>query len=275
MCLKPEYVVKNNNEDYYKLPFTLMYQSKEFSSYLQYYRKTIAASKCQDTVKVKLCDSSEFLKEVLDKDFINLIMLPLYYSSDVKGVAVPKVTVKHEIAKNDFFPTLLTNKIADAYYTGPILLPIKNAYSLYGRSMNDLCIVHKDHYVNAGLVTWVSEDDDDDDDDDDEMLLDDKQWCDTTGGTIELKMKHIATQRTLKEMMRLAGDLTAKSLTMGKLVGSVHVYGINATYASGVTLLKLSINFQESEICSLCSIDKVSMHVALNWLLHSISEPKS
>ena len=97
--------------------------------------------------------------------------------------------------------------------------------------------------------------------------------CDTKGGTIELKIKYIATQQTLKEMMSFAGDLTARSLQMGRLVRKVNVYGINATYSSGVTLLKLSIDFPQRKICSVCSDDRVTMHDGLNWLLQSVSEP--
>jgi len=87
-------------------------------------------------------------------------------------------------------------------------------------------------------VCWVvtQEDEVEDNDCDVEMLLDGEEWC---GDTIELELKHIATQQTLKEMICLAGDLTARSVTMGSLVRNAHVYGINTTYSSSVTLLKL------------------------------------
>ena len=59
--------------------------------------------------------------------------------------------MNNEVAKSVFFTILLiSNKITDVFRTGPLPLPIDNAYSLYGRSVNDLCIVHKNHYMCAG-----------------------------------------------------------------------------------------------------------------------------
>ena len=273
----PQYSVKSDNKDYFKLPFAEMYKSKDFCSYMLLYPKTIGASKCGDKVKYNPCLAKELLhhnkrKIILDEDFVKLITSPLHYTPSIKGVPkFPIVPVRFEIAKNEFFCTLLSNKIADAFHTGPLPLLPKNPYTLYGRSVNDLCIVHKEHYMQGGLITW--QDEDKGEDDDDVEMLDGESWCDTKGGTIELKMKYTATQQTLKEMMSLAGDLTARSLQMGSLVRHVIVYGINATYSSGATLLKLSIDFPQMKICSVCSDDRVRMHIALNWLLQSISEP--
>jgi len=105
--------------------------------------------------------------------------------------------------------------------------------------------------MQGGLITWQNEDEGEDDDD--VEMSDGEKWYDTKGGTIELKMKYTANQQTLQDMMSFAGDLTARSLQMGSLVRHVNVYGINATYSSGVTLLKLSIDFPQRKICSVCS----------------------
>ena len=103
---------------------------------------------------------------------------------------------------------------------------------------------------------WVvtKEDEVEDNDCDVEMLLGGEEWC---GDTIELELKHIATQQTLKEMICFTGNLIARSLTMGSLVRNVHLYGINS---SGATFLKLCINFPRSEICLVCSVDRVAMY---------------
>ena len=99
-------------------------------------------------------------------------------------------------------------------------------YSCYGRSRNDVSIIHRKNFVTAGLLTWNGEV---------EELQDPDAWWDVRGGTIELKLDHDALQQTLKEMMCLAGDLTAKALSMGKVVDTVCIYKVQCTNIYQVT----------------------------------------
>jgi len=69
----------------------------------------------------------------LDKDFVQLIMSPLYFTSDIKGVPFDKVMVKPEIARNQFLACHLAKKISGQYR---LELPIKNKYSKYDNKVS-------------------------------------------------------------------------------------------------------------------------------------------
>ena len=108
MSFMPQYSVKSDKKEYYKFPFARMYKSKEFCSYMLLYRKTDAASKCEDKVKYKPCLAKELLhddnKMILDEDFVKMITSPLHYLPSITGATkFPLVPVKYEITKNDFF----------------------------------------------------------------------------------------------------------------------------------------------------------------------------
>jgi len=265
----PKYFVKDDPKDYLDKPFTLMYESQKFCTYQKYYEKTVSASKCSIDIPMIYRTGSELLKvepvEILDKDVVRLVSSPLYYSS-VTGIPFPKkILVKPEIARNQYFSEVIYETIKDDYHLGPIDIPVlnKNMYSYYGRSRNDVSIIHKDNFLTAGLLTWNTEDD--------ELHDPDAQW-DVRGGTIELKLDHDALQQTMKEMMCLAGDLTAKALLMGKILDRVYIYGINAKYnqPAYTRLLILSINFPENKADSQYSVGGVSIHQGLNWLLNKL-----
>lgn len=261
--------------------YQTMFLSEKFCSYLKVYGETKQASRCKEVVSMTPVKSDVLINEVCNQKVIIPEMLvrramqPLYFYGhilELSGDYVPKVTtdfapeITPELAKTEFFTKVLQCVLENTYKIGHIALPdgYKHPYSIYGRSKNDLCIIHKQNYTSAGVINLedkISEDDEEEELDSHEI------------GYEEFKNPNTyATQQTIKEMMRASGDLTAKVLIEGKEVDVVIIYGLAASHTTKFAkLLQLKIDFNENTAVSFCSTDLVNMNIALNWLLNAIA----
>ena len=150
-------------------------------------------------------------------------MEPLYFyghifeldEHDLPKVATdfsPKVTP--ELARTEFFTNTLQSVIGNTYKIGYIKFQgrYKHPYSIYGRSQNDLYIMHKNNYTSAGVVN-LKDNISEEEEEEEELEI----GYETKGRTVEFKnSKTYAVQQTIKEMLRASGDLTAKVLIEGK-----------------------------------------------------------
>lgn len=288
----PNHVVRKSPEVDNGIPYQTMFEADNLCTYLRSYKTTKPASNCKEYIKLILQPSEKFvhktilLKDIIDNDIIQGAVQPLYsqptYTHKVFKDAIkymPPVKVIGEVQKNQYFESVIDHLIGDEFIVGHIKFPEaykhnNTAYSTYGRSLNDLCIMHKENYnialhkesYNISCVTFSSDDTGDDDDD-----LDDAHVSYGRSGTVEFKLKEYAIQQTIKEMLRNAGDLTAKILMEGRIVQEITIYGMAACYNTGLgKLLKLIIDFNANKSKAFCSGDVVTIPTGFNWLLKSI-----
>jgi len=160
--------------------------------------------------------------------------------------------------KNEFFFHTMSHLLPSFFCLGRIDIPQKNSYSKYGKSRQDLCVIHEKYTTpTAALLSWVEPADEE---------------VDASAGIFEYKNKGYAEQQGLKEMMCAAGNLVAKVLSTGKRPVIVTIYGMAADYATKKgKLLRLDINFHDNIALSYCSDGIISVSKGVNWMLNGIS----
>jgi len=92
--------------------------------------------------------------------------------------------------------------IKDAYNVECNELPklYRNSYSEYGKSINDLCVIHKENYKLAAVVSWSSDEEGSEIEDDG-----DENEYDGISESLEFKNYSYTTQQAVKEMLKNAG----------------------------------------------------------------------
>ena len=166
---------------------------------------------------------------------------------------------------DDFFQLPLYNEDVNSlsyllpsfFYCSRISVPLKNSYSIYGKSRQDLCVFHERYTTTAGLLSWVDPQDEE---------------IDAKAGVLEHKNKGYAEQQALKEMMCVAGNLTANVLSIGKRPVNVTIYGMAADYTTKKgKVLRLEVDFNNNQAHSYCSDGIINVGKGLNWMLNMIS----
>ena len=162
----------------------------------------------------------EIIKMALEPNFVHHGLLRIFCTTDPKlsfehCIERSLVTLNHEVPRAKAFMEAIRESLKDEFTFRRIRLPKKfrKPYSEFGRSINDLCIVHKTFYkqegkVIAGVIAANEENSIEVLDKNnivfDEILI--------KGGVIEFKNKKYALDKTIKEMFKCAGDLVAKTL---------------------------------------------------------------
>ena len=136
-----------------------------------------------------------------------------------------------KMSKNKYFVHSVSFLLPKFFCLGPISVPLKRAYSKYGKSRQNLCVFHKDYFSpKAAVLSWVEPPATD------SAALhfysgDSGEVDDATFGIFEFKNKGYAEQQAIKEMMCAVGNLTA-ILSIGRRPGNVIIYGMAADYAT-------------------------------------------
>jgi len=191
--------------------------------------------------------------------------------------ALAEFDIKHETVRNRIFLSFYANSsLADDFSFGRINIgkPRGKCYSEFGTSKNDVVIVHKKHYKKercaaAGLVYSMA---------DPEYKQDGEEYDNNvdnftaSGGIIEFKNAQFNIDQTIKEMMKSAGDLTAKVLQEGAVVDYIIMYGLAANFKEGsAKLVSLQLDFVQQKAIAVTSDTPVEMQHAMNWLLMNIN----
>ena len=291
-----------------------MYRSSTMISYLKVYQETMQASDNRHPIEVdkKMFYSSvllelnpnpvvylneEVMRQALQCSFIHVgvfnSLWNKYTSKNMSGTNFYKeainraVNIKYEVPRTKGFMEVFTmTELRDQFNFGHIELPndFKKAYSVFGRSLNDVCIIHKTYYkqhgqVTGGVVLGLEEEHNSEDIDSDRIMtigtFDNN--CSTGGvctnaGILEFKMEKYNTDRTIKEMLRSAGDLVAKALYEGEKVNQAIMYGLAFNYYTEKAMLIIMIlDFTKNTSNVIVSSQPVSLISALNWLLNCIT----
>ena len=266
----PTHHIEDNDGRIKKVLFNKMFTSDNFHSYLRYHKETQSARSCKEMIKLTYCEAEDLLDEthgqrnVIPDNYINIAMGLNIPEVDLGSDTIPPMVVKEEVTRNKYFNHVVATAIGDTYNFGHIELPedyFKKPYSKYGRSLNDVCVTHKDSFMimqtNKDGNVCVGYDRD--------------QTASSRSGTLEFKNEEYAEQQTIKEMVRNAGDLTAMVLLRGDLAKEIIIYGLAVNYDTGFAkLLKLIIDFNKNKAQTICSSQSVDMITGFNWLLNSI-----
>ena len=260
-----------------RINYLRMFESKKFISYLRVYNNTKQASKCKEIQPMEYCVPQDLLGNIPYKDIVDstlvkavlgpLVMIPHEFTNNL--FEAPLMDVTAEISRNHFFVHIMRSTLDNDYVIGQIELPspFKNPYSEYGRSISDFCVINKKNKHAVAVVSWSTELCDEGN-----MIDEDEYLYDGVGGTVEFKNQDYATQQAAKEMLRSAGDLTAKLLLDGCQVSQVIIFGMAANYQTSMgNLLKLIIDFKNSKSEVICAYDAIPIEIGINWLLKSIS----
>ena len=262
VSFSPEHTTKDpphKEMEYY----ARLYSSKTSQSFIRIFTDTVAASKCKDHIKIDYLLLDKMLNEINDVQFVNdrsvdLALGPLKVYNLSAGDSFFHITLTHEEVKNEFFFHTMSHLLPSFFCLGRIDIPQKNSYSKYGKSRQDLCVIHEKYTTpTAALLSWVEPADEE---------------VDASAGIFEYKNKGYAEQQGLKEMMCAAGNLVAKVLSTGKRPVIVTIYGMAADYATKKgKLLRLDINFHDNIALSYCSDGIISVSKGVNWMLNGIS----
>ena len=263
-----------------KVFFRGMFISDNFRTYMRCYdENTQSARSCKEMIKFTHCRVEDLLDEthgqqnVIDDIYFRIAMNRLNIPKvDLGSDTIPPMVVKNEVTRNKYFTHVVATAIGDTYNCGHIELPhgFRNAYSKYGRSLNDVCgvcVTHKDSFkcARAGMWSLIMQEYKDGK----VCFGDDRDQ--TERGTFEYDYEEYAEQQTIKEMMRNAGDLTAMVLLQGDLAKEIIINGLAVNYPTGFAkLLKLIIDFNKNKAQTICSSEPVDMVEGFNWLLNSI-----
>ena len=180
-----------------------------------------------------------------------------------------QMKVQDENVKNKFFAHSVSFFLPKCFRLGPITVPVKKAYSKYGKSRQDLCVFHEKYLSpKAAVLSWVKPPSTDTE----ALHFIRGETNDATFDVFEFKNKGYAEQQAAKEMMCAAGNLTAKVLSIGSRPGNVIVYGIAADYHTKEgKLLVLQIDFCNNTAHTYCSDSVTSIWDGFNWMLSGIS----
>lgn len=183
-------------------------------------------------------------EDILDKLLIQKALTPYATLAEAMQNELPLMEIKAEIVRNEYLAFLL-KRVGDMYKIGNIELPsgFTGSYSEYGKSINDLCIIHKTLYKYAAVISCPNE----------QLHSEENKWYDrnedemydATCESVECKVRHHAKQQAAKEM-KSAVDLLAMALLEGVLVNEILVYGMAINYEDKMAnLLKLRLDFQK------------------------------
>ena len=139
--------------------------------------------------------------------------------------------IQDETIRTAMFKEGLRVLLEDTDFTVGISVPLpgylNGSYSLYGTSINDICIARKEFYSKEELsaaIVHLSDDRQDDNatqDDTDDVSLNDTDV-----------LFDYAVDQTAKEMIKGAVDILAKGLSEGLVVNYVLVYGLAVNYST-------------------------------------------
>ena len=278
-------------------PYQLLHHSNTESFFLKVYENTVKASDKSIEIPVKLTEMrhTEHLlkipkvdniyvhKEIemaLEPKFVHHGLLRILCTTDPKlslehCIERSLVTVNYEVPRGKAFMEAIRASVKDEFILGRIKLPEKfrKPYCKFGRSINDLCIVHKTFYKQEGKVTAgviVANEDNSIEvlDKNNDIVFDGLL---IKGGVIEFKNKKYVLSQTIKEMLKCAGDLLAKTLIQGSMVDHTTVFGLALNLDSKRCLLvTMYVDFIKEKTTVIHSDEAVHVYVGLNWLLNCI-----
>ena len=258
---------EEKQQDYVKL-----YSSRSFRSYIKVHERTIASSKCKNVVDIKYIQTEKMLDNVqnhyLSEHVVDYAMGPLrVYNPDAGDFLQMKV--QDENVKNKFFAHFVSFCLPKCFRLGLLTVPVKKAYSKYGKSRQDMCVFHENYLSpKAAVLSWVEPPSTDTE----ALHFSCGEANDATFDVFDFKNKGYAEQQAAKEMMCAAGNLTAKVLSIGSRPGNVIIYGIAGDYDTKEgKLLVLQIDFCNNTAHTYCSDSVTSICDGFNWMLSGIS----
>ena len=283
--------------------YQLMFQSPTFCSHLRVYNETKQASQkgmipltkvkssARDLLSIDTNQVSyigeEVMRDALEPRFVHVGKARSSFSL-LSEKDEDTIKINHEVIRTRaFFNFFSTSKLKKEFVFGHIRLPPQckgKPYSLYGHSLNDLCIINKTKYksgnqITGGVMMALNENPmkEEDSEDDEEIRMYDKSIIGRSSSSarvLEFKRERFDVDQTAKEMLKSCGDLVAKVLLEGNQVIEVNMYGLAVNYSTETALLvALYLNFIKCEANLVHSHDHepVVMCQAMNWLLNCIT----
>ena len=280
-----------------------LHSSSTMNSYLKVYTnvKQASTSKCKLHIW-KVCPANELLKAAIDTTvYIDQLTMKKALESrfvhlgdavlegkhiTISDLEIESIEVNYETLRTRAFVKRISQhleKHKHQFSIEPIRLPkrLRKAYSEYGQSINDCCIIHRTSYkgstqVAAGVITGLNSTQPFEDGK--ETIKEGKKTNDrlfegvfTSVGVIEFKRVKYDTEQTIKEMLKASGDLIAKVLIEGNKVDRAIVYGLAANYQNkNAILVVLLLDFVNCKSYTFMSSEPVNMCDALNWQLSCI-----
>ena len=274
------------------------------NSYLKVYTnvKQASTSKCKVHIW-KVCPANEILKAAIDTTvyidhltmkkaleprFVHLGDAVLEGTHiTISDLEVESIEVNYKTLQTKAFVKRISQHLVKhkyQYSIEPIRLPkrLRKAYSEYGRSINDCCIIYRTSYrgttqVAAGVITGLNSTQLFEDTK--ETIKEGKKTNDrlfegvfTSVGIIEFKRVKFDTEQTIKDMLKAGGDLIAKVLIEGNKVDRAIIYGLAANYQhKNAILVVLLLDFVSCNSYTFMSSEPVNMCDAINWQLNCIS----
>ena len=137
----------------------------------------------------------------------------------------------------------------------------------YGRSRNDLCVIHKHFFNTQTLKLGVAVPGTSSSDSCYQAI----QSGNATAGVLEFKNNVYAIDQTIAEMMKTLGDCTLVVLADGYHVNEVIIAGLSVYYSTEkAKYVKVSVNFVEATSHVIVSTDSVGFCNAINAMFYAI-----
>ena len=280
--------------------FLKMHTCKSVCTYMRIHRLTVGASDGTCNVSYEERDLHQMLQNVpcdskylTQSHVLNIFRRPYLVQDGIKELLKEFKPVTEADSES---PTLermqldgtfdvveeevmnsLTNiglKIAlnEHFNVGKVVLPnqYKKNYSLFGRSVNDSCLYHKELFYSAnlakltvGIIGNATEE---------ERNQLSQLHSHIGGGVIEYKIDYFAVSQTIKEMICTSGKLLAKVLLNGGQVCIINMYGLAFSYDfMQARLVHLKIDLEKNCSQVLVSDKAADLCPAMMWLLNSIA----
>lgn len=313
---KPTRIMMIQSEEILTFPgYQLLFAAPKLNLYLKVHENTKPASKhdvidtnanmvkCAPLQLLSItAEPVSYVQEEMVRDALNPVFFHAgkFYSQflpDGNGTKGKRgMKINHEVIRTKaFIEFFLESELSHQFTFGHVTLPsehVKYPYSMYGRSLNDVCIMHTTQYKSCnkaagGIIIGLIEKDNEDrkDNNGNSKCGEEKERimsCDdiinnefsASLGVLEFKQKRFAVEQTVKEMLKSAGDLVAKVLTEGDILSQVNMYGLAVNYhTESALLVVLHLDFLQSKARILFSDDDnpVDMCRAMNWLLNAIT----
>ena len=299
---KPSRIKIGHKEEVPRFPgYQLLFAAPDCNLFLKTFEETRQASKDQEIhIPMVKCNPVELLRINADlipyvqEEMIRDALSPIFYhagrfhskvlnnGNSKKGTAIK---INHEVIRTKaFLNFFLESELTDQFTFGHVALPskhVKYPYSIYGRSLNDICVMHTNttHYKSSnkaagGIVIGKGNENSKFCEEKERIMDFDDEEFSTSLGVFEFKQKRFAVQQISQELLKSAGDLVAKVLLEGSVLSQASMYGLAVNYKEeSAVLVVLHLNFLQDKASILYSDedDPVDMCSAMNWLLNAIT----